>query len=158
MKKLCFICIFISLGLVKAQDYDQAIGLRFGLSPGFTYKSFLNEEIALEAVVGFRDRGMVFTGLFEYHQPTTLALDYRLFVLYGFGMHAGYYRSYEYEYIYHQNQLLTWRKRNKTYPSLGVDGLLGFEYRIERFPLVVGIEYKPFFSFFWSIQTGQVPF
>ena len=71
MKKGLFITILmiiLSLPLIS-QEYDRAIGIRGGVTSGFTYRQFLDEEVALEGLLSFKRGGIQIMLLREIHQP-----------------------------------------------------------------------------------------
>src|SRR5215217_7184684 len=72
----------------KAQDYKWAAGLKFGgYENGISGKYFMQSNVALEAILGFRNHGTVLTGLYQIHQPA-FSVD-KLKFYYGFGAHIG---------------------------------------------------------------------
>ena len=65
MKKLILIGIFILFAFsVNAQDYYTAVGIRGGMSNGFSVKHFVSSVDAVEGIVAFRWGGFIVTGLY----------------------------------------------------------------------------------------------
>jgi hypothetical protein len=123
-----------SLATVSAQSYDQATGLRGGITNGITYKHFLGEQDAVELIAGLQDNGLRVTGLYERHVP---ALDMAGFYwYYGAGGHLGFYDN-NYNPPYRDND-----RDGGT--AIGVDGIAGLEYRIADIPIVISADVKPF--------------
>lgn len=140
MKKLFFSGLLIAgfLTLQKtalAQDYNTAIGLKFGgYENGISIKHFTSADIALEGIVGFRQKGVVITGLWEKHQTAFNLADLKFY--YGFGAHIGsvgrYKRFNGDNENYDGNKLL-----------LGGDGILGLEYVIPNAPIGISLDLNP---------------
>ncbi|RYY30405.1 MAG: hypothetical protein EOP41_00650, partial [Sphingobacteriaceae bacterium] len=71
----------------SAQSYQTAAGLRFSYESGPSVKYFATPNVAVEGVLGFREKGLVVTGLAEIHQT---AFDVEgLKFYYGGGVHIG---------------------------------------------------------------------
>lgn len=131
MKKLLVLisCLLTLNTMVEAQNYDRAIGLRFGFPTGITYKQFMSDNAALELIVGGGRNivgpgsgGGTITALVELHAE---ALDYSLNVVYGAGGHVGFW----------DGDL-----------NVGADGIFGLEYTPDA-PIVFTIDIKP--TFYW---------
>ena len=142
MKKTALLLIvsaFILLLQQKAnsQSYNYAGGLKFsGYENGISGKYFLNENTALEGVLGFRKHGMVLTGLYEIHQTAFNVADLKFY--YGFGAHlgsvgSGYYQRYGSDDEYYNNSSIL----------LGADGVLGLEYVIPQSPIAISLDLNP---------------
>ncbi len=137
MMKKIIIAAFAFSGLLvskqlKAQDYKTAVGLKFGgYESGVSVKYFGEKDISLEGIAGFRDRGLVVTGLFEINQEAFGVPELKFY--YGAGAHIGAIGSGIYHsHLYDDNHLLA-----------GVDGVLGLEYVIPRSPIAVSIDLNP---------------
>lgn len=129
--------------LVKAQDYNTAIGLRGGPFIGFTVKHFLNEKAALEGLVSTRWKGIEVTGLYEIHNQAFKVE--RLNWYFGGGAHVGFYNG----------DYTRWGTVGKGYVNAGIDGILGLEYNFSEIPLNLSLDWKPAyniagFSGFWG--------
>jgi len=155
MKNITRISIFIGLlaciaGTSQAQYYIHSAGIRLGGSYGFTYKKFFDQNQAFEFLFGGRNTGIQLTGTYQYYKPLNLSKNETFFIFYGGGGHIGYekypvktlnpgppadpfVRSFHYE--------------EKSFFSMGIDGIFGVEYRFLTAPLTLGLDIKPFFSF-----------
>jgi len=124
MKKLfvLIICLLSISSASQAQNYDKAIGARFGFPAGLTYKQFISDNAAVEIIVGTRDGGGSLTALLELHAE---ALDYSLNIFYGIGGHIGSLESSL---------------------NVGADGIFGLEYTPDA-PIVFAIDLKP--TLYW---------
>lgn len=137
--------ILFSAG-TKAQDYDHAFGYKGGFSYGIAYKMYMDDEVAFETTMGFRFRGVHF-GIYKLkHKPANWRKSDKLFLYTGYGAHTGFYNRYDgYNFFSPFYQPV---KINKTYAVVGLDGVIGAEYRFLRFPLMISAEFNPFFDLF----------
>ncbi len=126
MKKLFAILTItmLSLSIASAQDYKWAVGARFGGEMGgATVKYNLDGVNALEGMLASPwNDGFVGTVLYERHIPV-IAEGFHFY--YGGGGHIG-----------------EWHHKF----SIGVDGIIGLEYRIINAPLALSLDYKPVFN------------
>jgi hypothetical protein len=141
MKKLTFITLILTSFLLiskrsVAQDYPIAAGLKFGgFENGFSVKYFTNSTTALEGILGFRNHGIVITGLYELHQEAFKTPGLKFY--YGFGAHlgsvgSGVYKTYGGDQYYNNSRIL-----------LGADGVLGLEYKIAEAPIAISLDLNP---------------
>jgi hypothetical protein len=141
MKKFV-IFLFTVFPLINfAQNYTSCIGIRGGDSWGFTFRIYNDESNATEALLSFRDGGVQFTAMKEVFMPVLLNYSSHFFLYKGYGGHLGYnswlhddYNKLNNEFLYH----------TKAAPVVGIDGLVGLEYRLFKYPVSGGLEYKPF--------------
>lgn len=139
--------------------YTTAIGLRGGDLGGLTIKHFTSEERAIEAIVGigFRDpRLFSLTVLLERHTPAFNVSGMRWY--YGGGGHvalvgsrSGYIRRPWFgERYYYEGGAF----------GLGIDGIVGLEYKIPPIPFAISIDIKPYIEVFspggviWSLDPA----
>ena len=118
-------------------SYQIAAGVKFGgYENGLSGKYFFKENTAIEAILGFRNHGVVLTGLYEIHQVAFNVPALKFY--YGFGAHiggigSGTYRRFNGDtYVYTNNQIL-----------LGADGVIGLEYKIPNAPIAVSLDLNP---------------
>jgi hypothetical protein len=123
--------------LSNAQDYKTAVGLKFGgFENGISLKYFMEQDVALEGILGFRENGVVITGLYELHQEAFGVPELKFY--YGAGAHigaigSGIYRRYNgYDETFNKSQIL-----------LGVDGVLGLEYNVPGIPVAISLDLNP---------------
>lgn len=120
----------------KAQDYNTAVGLKFGgYENGISVKHFTNESNALEGILGFRRGGLVITGLYEIHQPAFNTQKLKFY--YGFGAHAGSigagrYKKLGGDEVFEDSKIL-----------IGADGVLGLEYVLPNSPIAFSLDLNP---------------
>lgn len=126
MKKILLslsVAFTFSLG-ASAQDYNTAIGVRLGpntaaISPGFTIKHFLNENSAVEGIVGINN-GLGLCALYEWHHPIESVANLQWFI------GAGGYAAFRSETTF-----------------IGAAGIVGLDYKFDEIPLNLSLDWKP---------------
>ncbi len=147
---LSFILLISSQSTLNAQQ-KNAIGLRLGYVPGITYKRYFANNGGVELILQTGYRGILFTGLYEWHFPFPTAPG--LFAYVGVGGHIGGY-----------NRVWGYRKGKGPYddvyiyesrPSVGIDAIVGLEYRIPSVPITLGLDIKPSIDFYYRSAYGR---
>ena len=110
--------------LAKAQNYKTAAGVRLGpntaaISGGFTAKHFINENTALEGIIGINN-GLGICGLYEKHFNIEAVNNLQWFA--GFGGYVAF-------------------NNNNTF--IGGAGIVGLDYKFEEIPLNLSLDWKP---------------
>lgn len=142
MKKAFYILSVVAFFLFistksNAQDYKSAVGLKFGgYENGISGKYFITDATALEGLLGFRQNGLVITGLYEIHQEAFNVPQLKFY--YGFGAHIGSVGKGTYRRFNGDDQVY-----NDTHLLLGADGALGLEYLIPKSPIAVSLDLNP---------------
>jgi hypothetical protein len=136
-------------------SYTTAIGLRAGYTSGFSLKHFVNQNAAVEVVLGSRWHGFNVTAMYQLHRGNALGIP-NLSWQYGLGARVGfydahryyYYRGYgkckdpynpkcgNYYYYYRDGRPLT---------AWGIVGIGGLEYAFPEIPLTVSFDLIPYF-------------
>ena len=135
-----------------AQDYERAVGIRLGVTPGFTYKRFFDEERAAMANITFQRGGSQFSLLRQYHQPVLLSISQSLFFYYGYGAHIGYYK-WDDKDLYSIGKNEYWKKEVSA--AVGFAGNFGLEYHVLKYPISVCLDYKPYYELRIPFDYGQ---
>ena len=140
MKKFFLITVMVlSTGIVMAQ-YDFAIGLRSGGTSGITLKKN-NGASALEGIIGFWHDGVSLTGLWEKNQMAFNEPGFNWF--YGVGGHVSFYGD-DFDGRYGTS----WYKHPHGIDDgdfgIGIDGVIGLEYKIPNVPIAFDIGLKPY--------------
>ena len=148
MKKVLFtLALFIGFLTIsdrsqaqQVQDgdgYKTAVGLKFGAyEDGVSLKWFATPTVSYEGLIGFRDHGVVVTGLYELNQEAFNVTALKFY--YGFGAHIGAEGRGYYDRVgggaeyYNNGHLL-----------LGADGVIGLEYIIPKSPIAVSLDLNP---------------
>ena len=140
MKKIIFTSMLISAIYITAHaqtmgsEYKTAVGIKF-YPTGVSLKSFTRPNIALEGLGYFWDYGFRFTGLYEIHGDITGAEGLKWYA--GPGAHIGFWNE-------------TWKNK---YPdrdngvAIGVDGVLGLDYKFKGAPINISLDWQPSFTF-----------
>ena len=141
----------------EAQNITRNIGLRGGQTAGITFRKYFDEDNALESILSFRLNGIQLTGLKQFIKPKFEEYSDRIFMVWGYGGHVGTTYSNSWDFAarsYYGNKRFS--------PVAGIDAFIGLEYRIKEIPLVVGLDYKPFFelslSRFFSLNPWDLGF
>lgn len=134
------VCLTFTVTEISAQSYKTALGLRFGgLTSGITLKHFTNSNTALEGILSVGRKSVIITGLYEKHVATDKNSSLKF--LYGVGAHVGFFQDGG-SYYYNDK---------RTYTStavLGIDGILGLDYKFKKAPINISMDVKPFIDFF----------
>lgn len=129
-----------------AQRYNTAIGVRLGgVSSGVSIKHFTAPQTALEGIVGFGYKSIHVTGLLEKHVPISSAPG--LSWLYGGGAHVGIF-SFGGHYYYVKNNRTYVLKEGDSRTIIGLDLILGLDYKFSGAPFNISLDVKPFVDFF----------
>lgn len=111
----------------SSQNYTTALGVKF--YPGaVSLKHFIKDNHALEGLGYFWNRGFRITGLYEIHGDINGAPGLRWYV--GPGAHVGFYSS-----------------KYGGGSSIGVDGVLGLDYKFKEAPINLSLDWQPSFEF-----------
>ena len=115
-------------------DYKTALGVKF--YPGaITLKSFTRTNRALEGLAYFYNDGIRFTGVYEIYGDISGADGLKWYI--GPGAHIGFWCDH-------------W-KNNHDYSdggvSIGVDGVLGLDYKFENVPINISLDWQPSLNF-----------
>lgn len=107
------------VGQLCAQEYNWAVGVRGGVTTsGISVKHNFDPANSLEGIVDFR-HGFNVYGLYQRNIPV-IGEGFNFF--YGAGANIG-----------------SWADKF----TIGIDGIVGLEYKIQPIPLAVSLDYKP---------------
>jgi len=124
----------------NSYNYQNAVGLRIGETSGLTYKHFFNNSNAFEGIVGIWPYDFGLTGLYEKYINTNLS---GLNFYFGGGGHVNTsetpYRTY---YAYNGDAYVYERRIGRV--AMGIDGIVGTEYKFHAIPLAISFDIKPF--------------
>lgn len=136
MKKQAFLLLlfFITIpGLLQAQEYRTALGVRLSPFWGVTVKHFIGDSQALEGILHSRWNALKITGLWEKHLQAFQ--EPGLMFYYGGGGHLGIAGDRYFDNrFYNDNRFI-----------IGLDGIIGLEYTIPDpdVPLNFSVDLKP---------------
>jgi len=111
-------------------DYQTALGVKIWDGGGITLKHFITDRNAVEAIGYFYRRGFRLTGLYEIHGDISGAAGLKWYV--GPGAHIGFYNNKYYD----ENKVV-----------LGIDGVLGLDYKFNTAPINLSLDWQPSFEF-----------
>ena len=126
------IVLFMSAGSALAQNkssnYKTALGVKF--YPGaITIKHFVKPNAALEGLLYLYNHGTRVTGLYEFHFDIPNASGLQWYV--GPGAHIGFYNT----------------KYFGGGTSVGIDGVIGLDYKFSGVPINLSLDWQPSFEF-----------
>ena len=128
---LILFCLFL-FSTAQAQSsgstYRTALGVKVWDGAGISFKHFLTDRNALELIGYFWSQGMRITGLYEIHGPITGANGLQWYI--GPGAHVGFYNT---------------KYGDGTF--IGIDGVLGLDYKFNGAPINVSLDWQPSFEF-----------
>jgi len=130
----------------QSQSYPNAIGLRMGTCGGLSYRKIMDKDLAGELQLSGYRHSTIITFLVEKHRPT-LIHDFPLTLFYGAGVHVGAGRSY-YNDGWFFNDPEDLHDDYRFSPKAGIDGFAALEYELDRYPVTISLECKPFLEFF----------
>lgn len=159
MKKTYLLIILIACYFgANAQYYKHSSGIRTGYTSALTYKRFYTNEQALELMVSGRNDGLQVTGLYEFSKPLNLAFNDMFYVYYGVGAHVGYemFSGRHFDPNTTPPEPAYFFDR-QSYFTMGINTILGVEYRWLAIPLTIGLDVKPYFQSI-AMRYGQTRF
>lgn len=144
MKRLLFISFYILIaGIACGQGFNQAVGIRGGLTSGVGYRYYTSDVHSLKALLGNRfkqnSRGLRLHAFSEYYRYDLFDFSYQLVLFYGFGAHAGY-ETWD---VQRFGSNSSWYETKSAFVT-GVDVLGGVEYLFYEAPVIAGLEIKPY--------------
>ncbi len=125
---VCFICTLSQNANCQTNRYKNAIGIKVWDGAGITFKHFIDEKSAAEFIGFFWSQGTRLTGLYELHFdiPNSAGLQWYI----GPGTHLGFYNT-----------------KNGDGVFVGIDGVLGLDYKFTNAPLNLSLDWQPSFEF-----------
>lgn len=149
MKKLLLIIPVLLIGLsTQAQQYKNSAGIRTGYTSAITYKRFLVNEQAIEFLASGRNNGFQITTLYQFNKPMPLHFNDNFYAYYGVGASVGYEkysrRSLDVNF---DSSAPVFTYDQHAFFTMGINTILGVEYRWLAMPLTIGLDIKPFFQF-----------
>ncbi len=140
MKNFLFSFFVLFLAVVSnaqntSSNYQTAVGIRAGGTSGITVKHFIASNQAIEGIVGLWNNGFGATVLLEIHES---AGEPGLNWYYGAGGHIAVWDNSG------RNGRDAWFYNNRIDGiALGVDGIVGLEYKIQPIPIAISADLKP---------------
>lgn len=112
----------------QSSSYKNAIGVKVFDGGGLTFKHFFLGNNAGELIGYFWKQGVRITGLYEIHGDITGANGLKWYI--GPGAHVGIYNT-----------------KYGDGAFFGIDGVLGLDYKFNKAPINLSIDWQPSFEF-----------
>lgn len=127
---------------VNNGSYRTAIGLRLGQTSGLTLKRYTGDRTAIEGIIGVWPNALSLTALFERY---TYAGMEGLRWYYGAGGHVAFQtNTVKATYVTYDGRYYYYSYRAREDMGVGIDGLIGIEYKIPPIPFAISLDVKPF--------------
>ncbi|MEP2024415.1 MAG: hypothetical protein ABJH98_18155 [Reichenbachiella sp.] len=147
-KTVCLIMLSVFfLKQTQAQQYDRSAGVRLGGSSGLTFKKFIVDEQAIEAIVSNRKNGIQLTVMYLLHQPMRVSFNDNFYFYYGVGGHVGSEKHGGIDKTLTNTDPASFEYDNKNYLTMGIDGMIGIEYRMLSVPITLSLDLKPYLNY-----------
>ena len=146
MKKYLFFLLAFSIlvpVIASGQSSVRQAGLRTGYRGGFFFQLTSdagNAGIGYNAMVGFNDNGVQFTGLRLIYETNIPSISPDLYFAWGYGGHAGFIVTDHISYFGERYNF----EYDRFCPLIGVDGWVSVDYRFREIPLVISVNVKPY--------------
>ncbi|MBL0233561.1 MAG: hypothetical protein IPQ08_07840 [Chitinophagaceae bacterium] len=134
MRKILFISVFFISALTShsqkkgGSSYTTALGVKVWDGGGISLKHFFTQNNAGELIGYFWNQGIRLTGLYEIHGDISGTSGLKWYI--GPGAHIGFYNT-----KYGDNSFI------------GVDGVLGLDYKFPGAPINMSLDWQPSFEF-----------
>lgn len=148
----------------RAQEYVRSAGVRLGSeTTALTFKKFASEDQAVEVFLSGRSKGLQLTLMYEKYLPMRVGTLDNFYFYSGMGGHVGYQKDNEINKVPTGVAQSDFYYTEEDYFEIGIDGIVGIEYRILSIPLSINVDLKPFVSYvgfeklegdFWDGSVG----
>ena len=136
MRKILVLAMALFIGFISqaqsrstnSYSYRTALGVKVWDGGGISLKHFFSGNNAGELIGYFWNRGARFTGLYEIHGNFNGAAGLKWYI--GPGAHIGFYNT---------------KYGDGTF--IGIDGVLGLDYKFRGAPINMSIDWQPSFEF-----------
>ncbi len=156
--------VFFSL-TVFSQTFERQLGLRLGTMSGVSGKVIMNNKTAIQGTLGFRKGGVQLYTLLEAYKCLDKNTTQNWYFYFGGGAHIGYINGYNRIRRWSNTSGYYWEEERASGPVIGLDGILGVEFKIPSAPLALFFEFKPMVELqnfnkvranFWDTGIGIV--
>ncbi len=124
----------------QTYGYNRAIGIKFPGGFAVSYKQFLQQYQNVEAEAMFWNNGFRAVGLYEFNWDIQGIDGLRWYI--GPGAHIGFWNN--------DNS----KKSNSSKAGIGIDGVIGLDYKIADLPINVSLDWQPSVDVIGSTGTG----
>jgi hypothetical protein len=112
-------------------EYNRALGAKISAGVAVSFKQFVANTKALEAQAMYFNEGMRLIGLYEFHFYNIEGVRGLSWYV-GPGAHVGFYRPRD--------------KSFNTAADIGIDGVIGLDYKIRNAPINLSLDWQPSYS------------
>jgi hypothetical protein len=146
MKKFILFLIAFSFclsGYVRSQNSVRQAGIRTGYRGGLFFQLTSdagNAGIGYNAMVGFNNNGVQFTGLKLIYETNIPSISPDLYFAWGYGGHLGFIVT---DHILYFGERYNF-ENDRFCPLIGVDGWVSVDYRFREIPLVISVNIMPY--------------
>lgn len=116
----------------NAASYKSALGVKVSAGVAASYKTFVTSKNALEVQSTFFKQGVRLVGLYEFHSFSFAGAP-GLGWYAGPGAHVGFWKK-------------NYRDKYNSTADIGLDGVLGLDYRIKNAPINLSLDWQPSLS------------
>ena len=137
--------LLLILKPITAQVTENHIGIRGGVNSGIYFQNLVSagtSEKAFYIMLSASRNDARVTVLHVIYETSLSEITENLFFTWGYGGHAGFVITDHAYFLGEKYQFPYERFR----PVAGIDGWAGIEYRFISIPLVIGLNYKPYFE------------
>lgn len=134
---------FFFVQFASGQSSVRQAGIRTGYRGGFFFQTTAdagNAGIGYNAMVGFNNNGVQFTGLKLIYETNIPSISPDLYFAWGYGGHAGFIVTDHISYFGERYNF----ENDRFCPLIGVDGWISMDYRFREIPLVISVNIKPY--------------
>ena len=126
-----------------SQDFEKSIGATMGASRSLYFEVQKDPLTSHRFMLQNRDNGYTFTALKIFRRYDIAQLPEFISLYYGYGVHGGFVT---WERTINENSA---NEEDLPFisPVFGFDGIVGLSYAIEKTPLSITCDAKPFFEF-----------
>lgn len=128
--------------VVTTPGYTTALGIRAGYTGGLTIKRFVSATHALEGIVSLGRNKVGVTLMYEKHVQSPTVAGFKWY--YGAGAHFSHYTRSEYYRSESRNYRYYYYRVRQDGSGIGIDGILGIEYKISPIPFAISLDLKPY--------------
>ena len=164
MKKAAIITLFLLFAFSTfSQVYEKQVGLRLGVTSGFSGKVIKDNRTAIEGIFGFREGGVQIYVLLESYHPLIKTNKTHWMMYFGGGGHVGYIDGYNRVRRWSNSAGYYYEEQRISGPVIGLDGVIGTDYTFNKVPITLTLEFKPFLELqsfskfhvnFWDVGFG----
>ena len=130
MKKIIIVTLFTAVTAFgfSQSTYKQAMGIKLPGGYSITYKKFLTQNNNIEAQATVWNKGFRVSGLYEFNFYNLNVDGLAWFA--GPGVHVGFWKN-------------AYQKDYNSKADLGIDGILGLDYKFANIPINVSVDWQP---------------